>query len=62
MGTITLAEALAERERIQGQLQAALDENTGRWGGKGTGRCCQRNRPSNRCEAGHGAGEVSRGN
>ena len=34
VGTITLAEALAERERIQGQLQAALDENTGRWGVK----------------------------
>ena len=32
VGTITLAEALAERERIQGQLQSALDENTGRWG------------------------------
>ena len=34
VGTITLAEALAERERIQGQLQTALDENTGRWGVK----------------------------
>ena len=34
VGTITLAEALAERERIQGQLQATLDENTGRWGVK----------------------------
>ena len=34
VGTISLAEALAERERIQGQLQAALDENTGRWGVK----------------------------
>jgi len=32
IGNITLAEALAERERIQGQLQMALDENTGRWG------------------------------
>ena len=34
IGNITLAEALAERERIQNQLQAALDENTGRWGVK----------------------------
>ena len=34
VGTITLAEALAERERIQGQLQTTLDENTGRWGVK----------------------------
>ncbi len=34
IGNITLAEALAERERIQGQLQLALDENTGRWGVK----------------------------
>ena len=34
IGNITLAEALAERERIQGQLQVSLDENTGRWGVK----------------------------
>lgn len=34
IGNITLADALAERERIQGQLQLALDENTGRWGVK----------------------------
>lgn len=34
IGNITLAEALAERERIQGRLQLALDENTGRWGVK----------------------------
>ena len=34
IGNITLAEALAERERIQNQLQGALDENTGRWGVK----------------------------
>ncbi len=34
IGNITLAEALAERERIQGQLQLSLDENTGRWGVK----------------------------
>ena len=34
IGNITLAEALAERERIQNQLQIALDENTGRWGVK----------------------------
>ena len=34
VGTITLAEALSERERIQSQLQAVLDENTGRWGVK----------------------------
>ena len=34
IGNITLAEALAERERIQNQLQVALDENTGRWGVK----------------------------
>ena len=34
VGTITLAEALAERERIQSQPQAVLDENTGRWGVK----------------------------
>lgn len=34
IGNITLAEALAERERIQGRLQMALDENTGRWGVK----------------------------
>ena len=33
-GTITLAEALAERERIQSHLQAVLDENTGRWGSR----------------------------
>ena len=32
IGNISLADALAERERIQGQLQLALDENTGRWG------------------------------
>ena len=34
IGNITLADALAERERIQGQLQLALDENTGRWGSR----------------------------
>ena len=34
VGTITLAEALAERDRIQGQLQSTLDENTVRWGVK----------------------------
>jgi regulator of protease activity HflC (stomatin/prohibitin superfamily) len=34
MGNVTLAEALSERERIQSQLQVALDENTGRWGVK----------------------------
>ena len=34
IGNITLADALAEWERIQGQLQLALDENTGRWGVK----------------------------
>ena len=34
IGNITLADALAERERIQSQLQIALDENTGRWGVK----------------------------
>ncbi len=34
IGNITLADALAERERIQGRLQLALDENTGRWGVK----------------------------
>jgi regulator of protease activity HflC (stomatin/prohibitin superfamily) len=34
IGNITLADALAERERIQNQLQVALDENTGRWGVK----------------------------
>ncbi len=37
VGNITLAAALAERETIQGQLQAALDANTGRWGVKVTG-------------------------
>ena len=31
VGTITLAEALAEREQIQSRLRVALDENTGRW-------------------------------
>ncbi len=34
VGNIELSDALAERERIQHQLQAALDENTGRWGVK----------------------------
>ena len=34
IGTITLADALGERERIQSRLQVALDENTGRWGVK----------------------------
>ena len=34
IGNITLAEALAERERIQNALQISLDENTGRWGAK----------------------------
>ena len=34
IGNFTLADSLAERERIQGQLQLALDENTGRWGVK----------------------------
>ena len=34
IGNITLADALSERERIQSQLQVALDENTGRWGVK----------------------------
>ena len=34
MGNVSLAEALSERERIQSQLQVALDENTGRWGVK----------------------------
>ena len=34
IGNMTLAETLAERERIQSQLQATLDESTGRWGVK----------------------------
>ena len=34
IGNITLAEALAERERIQNELQVSLDSNTGRWGVK----------------------------
>jgi len=34
IGNMTLAEALAERERIQSQLQVSLDQNTGRWGVK----------------------------
>ena len=34
IGNHSLAEALGERERIQSQLQVALDENTGRWGVK----------------------------
>ncbi len=34
IGNITLADALAERERIQSSLQMALDQNTGRWGVK----------------------------
>ena len=34
IGNISLADALAERERIQGRLQMALDESTGRWGVK----------------------------
>jgi len=34
IGNITLAEALAERERIQNELQISLDSNTGRWGVK----------------------------
>ena len=34
IGNISLADALAERERIQGRLQLALDESTGRWGVK----------------------------
>ncbi len=34
IGNFSLADALAERERIQGQLQLALDESTGRWGVK----------------------------
>ena len=34
IGNSTLAEALAEREGIQNQLQTALDQNTGRWGVK----------------------------
>ena len=34
IGNITLAEALAERERIQNELQISLDENTGRGGVK----------------------------
>ncbi|MFC1935567.1 SPFH domain-containing protein [Chloroflexota bacterium] len=34
IGNMSLAEALTERERIQSQLQAALDEATVRWGVK----------------------------
>ena len=34
IGNIELADALAERERIQNELQVALDQNTGRWGVK----------------------------
>jgi len=34
IGNITLAEALGERETLQSQLQASLDQNTGRWGVK----------------------------
>ena len=36
IGNITLADALAERETIQSQLQGSLDQNTGRWGVKVT--------------------------
>ena len=34
IGTISLAEALGERETIQNRLQVAMDETTGRWGVK----------------------------
>src|SRR5918998_605923 len=34
VGNFTLGDALSERERMQSQLQVALDENTGRWGVK----------------------------
>ena len=34
VGNITLAQALSERERLQSQLQVALDESTERWGVK----------------------------
>ena len=34
IGTISLAEALGERERMQNRLQVAMDESTGRWGVK----------------------------
>ena len=34
IGNTTLAESLSERERIQNELQTALDQNTGRWGVK----------------------------
>jgi regulator of protease activity HflC (stomatin/prohibitin superfamily) len=34
IGSTTLAQALSERERIQGQLQLRLDGVTGRWGVK----------------------------
>ena len=37
IGATTLAEALAERERIGSALQARLDETTGRWGVKVNG-------------------------
>ena len=36
IGSTTLAQALAERERITGALQVQLDEETGRWGVKVT--------------------------
>src|SRR5919106_982486 len=34
VGNFTLGDALSERERMQSQLEVALDENTGRWGVK----------------------------
>lgn len=34
IGTISLAEALGEREKMQHRLQIAMDESTGRWGVK----------------------------
>lgn len=34
IGSITLAEALGERETIQNRLQVAMDKTTGRWGVK----------------------------
>ena len=58
IGSTTLASALAERERVTGALQIALDDETGRWGVKVTQVAINEIDPPVGGEAGHGEGEI----
>ena len=61
IGSTTLADALAERERIRDALQVRMDEVTERWGVKVSQVEINEIDPPPGVKAGNGAGEVGGG-